>query len=186
MKKIAFVLILILPFINARAQQKVVDSLNKLIATAKDDTSKVLLINKLIHVIIYSKTDSALSLAQQSLHMSETIKFLKGSAFALNNEGSISSLTGNYPKALTCYLAAFKINDQRGDRWEMEKNLGNIGVVYSYEGDYRQGVNYFLKAKIMAVEVHNEANLLSNLSNLGDSYEKLNILDSALLYTRQA
>ena len=58
--------------------------------------------------------------------------------------------------------------------------------VYSDEGDEHQSIDYALKAKLIAETAHLEYSLTVDLLDLGDSYEKLNILDSALFYEKLA
>ena len=86
-----------------------------------------------------SKPDSTVLLAQQAALLSKTAQFPKGEAKSLNLEGGALRFLGSYPKALSCYLSALKINEQRGDQLDVAKNLANIGSVYSLQGDERCG-----------------------------------------------
>jgi len=63
--------------------------------------------------------------------------------------------------------------------------LVTIGVNYSHQHDYKQSLVYFYKAKKIAEDIHDNRYLLISLLDIGDSYENLNRLDSALLVTRQ-
>ena len=186
MRKLAATLILFALFLSAHAQQKQIDSLKKLIPTAKDDTTKAILSRKLGNLYLYSKPDSAMLLYQQSLQLSQKANYLQGMAKALNGEGNVFTVTGNYPKALNAFLSALKTNEQRNDRSLISISLANIGNIYAYEGDYRQSIVFTLRAKAIAEAMHNESSLTIDLLSLGDAYEKLNILDTALLYTTQA
>ncbi len=186
MKKIAATLLLITLFVTAQAQRKAIDSLKKLIPTAKDDTTRALLLNQLSRLYQNSKPDSAMMLCQQEQQLSLKAGFLKGEAYSLNGEGTVFNVTGNCPKALNAFLSALRINEKRKDRLAISKNLGNIGTVYTSEGDYRQAINYSLRSKTIAETIHARGVLVIELLNLGDFYEKLNILDSARIYTRQA
>jgi len=186
MKRLSLTLVIIALFINAHAQQRTADSLKKLIAAAKDDTTKILALYKLGAVYTTSKPDSAMLMAQQMILLSKRANFLKGEAKGLTLEGVVFNHTGNYPKTLNSFLSAMKLNEKRNDRLELAKNLGNIGTVYYYEGDYRQAIQFGIKAKAIAESIHNNRSLSIELSNIGDSYEKLNMLDSARIYTQQA
>ena len=185
MKKLSLVLVLIALFINSHAQQRAADSLKRLIAAAKDDTTKILLINKLGYMYDNSKPDSAMLMVQQGIRLSRKANFLKGEAVCLNIEGIVFMEIGNYPKALSSFLSAMKLNEKRMDRFEIAANLDNIATVYSYEGDYRQSVNFSKQAKTLEESIHNNKLLSYNLIGLGDTYEKLNMLDSARIYTQQ-
>ena len=53
-------------------------------------------------------------------------------------------------------------------------------------GNYRESITYTLKTLDLARRIDHIEGILTSLLNLGDSYEKLNILDSARIYTIQA
>jgi len=109
--------------------------------------------------------------------------FAKGEAGSLNRIALVFLVTGNYPKALQLNLEALKKAEAIHDETLAGKVLGNI---YASQGDYRQAVTYMKKGLAIAESLHNQPSVLIGLNNLGDSYEKLNRLDSALSYTNQA
>jgi len=186
MKKLAFTLILIILFITTHAQQKKIDSLKKLITTAKDDTSRIVLMTALSRAYVYSKPDSSLLIAQQIVQLSKAAKFLKGEALGLDRQGIAFNTIGDYPRALSCLLASLKIAEQIGDRKGTARNLANIASIYSFTGDYRQSIIYTKKSHPEIQAIHDERMIANYFINLGDGYEKLNILDSARMYTFQA
>ncbi|MBC7629735.1 MAG: histidine kinase, partial [Ferruginibacter sp.] len=53
-------------------------------------------------------------------------------------------------------------------------------------GDYRRAIDYLLKALVIFKSINDLRNVGVITSNLGNSYEKLNMLDSALIYTNLA
>jgi signal transduction histidine kinase len=65
-------------------------------------------------------------------------------------------------------------------------SLNNISNIYSDAGDERQSMSYTLKGLALAQSTGNQRSVLIGLLNLGDSYEKLNQLDSAKVYTERA
>jgi hypothetical protein len=104
MKKISAVFLLLTLCIGAFAQQKKIDSIKRLIATAKDDTSRVMTMNSLARVYFISKPDSALSITQEMLRISTSAQFVKGQAMALNDQGIVYRNLGNNPKSLNYFL----------------------------------------------------------------------------------
>src|ERR1700744_3928258 len=123
MRKLAATLVLLVLFFNAQAQQKQIDSLKRLIATAKDDTSRIMITNQLSHLYVYSKPDSALKLAQQGQQMAKTAQFLKGEAYCLNTISGVFSITGNYPRALSASLESLKISEKINDLTLIEQSF---------------------------------------------------------------
>jgi len=186
MKKLAVVILLTTLCVSTQAQKRTIDSLKKLIATAKDDTSRVMLMRSLGLVYLTSQPDSSALLAQQALQLSRANHFQRGEINSLSLLGGAFIQTGNYPKALTYYLAAYKLSESSGDQRASVRILGNIGTIYSNEGDLKKSITYTLKALAAAKLLRDDVSVQVDLSNLGDTYEKLNMLDSALMYTRQA
>ncbi len=185
MKKLAPTLLLIALFAIAHAQQKKIDSLRKLITTAKDDTSRVMAMNKLSIAYGDTKPDSSAILAEKMLKLSKDNHFQKGELRGLNLLGNAFNRTGNYPKALAYLLAEYKLAESTGDLESKTVALSNIANVYVNEEDYRQGINFTIKALASGRSLHRERLIANCLLNIGDAYEKLNVLDSALSYTRQ-
>jgi two-component system NtrC family sensor kinase len=186
MKQLTIALVFLFCLSNGHAQKKGIDSLRKLAADAKQDTTKASLLNELGSRYVKLNPDSALLLSQQAMLLSRKSNFLKGEEKSFGNQASVFVATRNFPKALSSYLSSLKIYESLNDRKALAKNLADIGRVYSYEGNYRYCINYTLKAKSEAEAIHEQRLFQIDVNNIGDSYEKLNILDSALYYTQQA
>ena len=186
MKKTATLTLLLFTLFTVYAQQKKIDSLKKLIATAKDDTSGIAPMSKLALIYDDSKPDSALALANDMLRISKAAQYPKGEATGLNELGNVYLVTGNYPKALTYFLSALKIDEQIGNHRGVVRTLTNIGTAYASAGDYRKAITYHLQGLAASKNTHDQRGILIATLDAGDVYEKLNILDSALWYTRRA
>jgi tetratricopeptide (TPR) repeat protein len=171
--------------LTANAQTKKIDSLKKVLLTTTEDTTKALLLSKLGGQYYYSKPDTSMLLARQAMLLSKKIKFLRGEALSFNLQGIVLINIGNYPKSLSAFLSALKINEKRTDHAEVARNLSNLGNVAAAQGDLRQSVNYTMKALVLAKSLHDDLQIMSAYGNIGDSYEKMNMLDSARIYTQQ-
>ena len=176
-----FLLLLLSPF--CKAQTNTIDSLKKLLQNEKQDTSRVMQLYRLSTNYMYSKPDTALLLAQQSLSLSNKIGFAKGEAQSMNMIGNVFLNTGNYLKALQLHLKALKIAEASLDKRIIANVLLYISNDYSYTGDERRAIDYGFKALVINKAINHLQGVVVNTSNLGDSYEKLNMLDSALIYT---
>jgi two-component system NtrC family sensor kinase len=185
MKKSVTTLILITSILLAHAQRKNIDSLRKLLAGSKQDTSRAILLAKMGAAYERIKPDSAILLGQQALQLSRALHFFKGEQRAQTVLGGAFVGMGNYPKALTAYLEVLKATESIHDAEQAAKTLVNIANIYSDEGDERQSIKFTLRGLAAARSAHNSRSIAVALGNLGDSYEKLNKLDSALLYMMQ-
>lgn len=177
---------LIMAVANSHAQQRQVDSLKRLLLTAREDTAKADILLQFCRYWLGSKPDSAELMVQQGLDLSRQLGYLAGEASGLNLMGLVHSAKGNYPKALNHYLEALKINERRNDRLGMAKNLGNIAGIYWMQGDHRRNIDHLLKTKALLESIANEEVLTATLTNLGGGYQDIGMLDSARLYTNQA
>ncbi|HTK19542.1 MAG TPA: ATP-binding protein [Mucilaginibacter sp.] len=186
MRKLAATLVLFVFFLSSEAQQKQIDSLKKLIVTAKDDTSRIIMTSQLSQLYVYSKPDSALLLAQQGLQMAKSAQFPKGEVYCLIDISGVFSITGNYPRALSTSLEALKTSEKINDLTLIERSFHDIGFAYNNVRDYKQALNYTLKAKAVAEANHMTKSLAVDLLNVGDIYGNLNMPDLALKYTQQS
>ena len=186
MKSVLKIVLLLLLSPFCKAQNNTVDSLKKLLQIEKQDTGRVMLLYQLSKSYAYSKPDTALLLAQQSLSLSNKIGFVKGEAISMNNIAILFLNTGNYLKALQLHLKALKIAETSQNKRAIAIVLGNIGTDYSNTGDYRRAIDYTFKALVINKAINNLEGVGIATINVGDVYEKLNMLDSALIYTSRA
>ena len=123
MKKLLLLLMLTYcGYCNIFAQDSTTDSLKQLIATTKEDTSRVLLMYQLGRSFANSKPDTALTILGQALELSRKIDFKKGQVINLFLTGNVIMNKGNYPRSLEILLHALKIAEETGD----DLNTGRI------------------------------------------------------------
>ncbi len=169
-----------------QAQNSATDSLKHLLAIAKEDTSRALLLARLSRAFVYSKTDTALLLSQQGLSLARQARFPKGEAACLNTIGGAFINSGDYPKGLENLLKAIKIYESLNDLESIGAVNTGIGLVYGNQGDYNHALEYYYKAKQSVEAMHDDRRLKVVLLDIGDCYEKLGQLDSARMLTQQA
>lgn len=68
----------------------------------------------------------------------------------------------------------------------MQRKYANIGGIYNKQGDYRQSLDYFFKAKTISEQLNNKSGLSYFLTGIGDDYYRLKKFDSARLYAQRA
>ncbi|HLG39070.1 MAG TPA: tetratricopeptide repeat protein [Chitinophagaceae bacterium] len=186
MKKIASILIMGLFIVYANAQSHEADSLSQLLQEEERDTTRVLLLEKLSLEYSTFNTDTSLILAQEALALARKIEFEKGEAISLNRIGTVLSSIGNYPQALENYLDALKINEKIRNMDGIMRNQGNIADVNASLRDYNEALHYAFLEKNNAEKSKEELLLANALLLIGDIYEELDRLDSALIFTERA
>ena len=185
MKRRTGIFICILIALQVTAQQNKIDSLHQLLATAKEDTTQVNLLNQLSRSFYNSKTDSALIYANRAREFSQKIGYVKGEVRSLTLIGSIMIMTGNFPKALEIGLEALTKSEALGDERLIASSYRLLNGVYSEQGDRKQALQYGLKEKKINEKINDERTLSSNLVNIGNDYRQFDQLDSARIYLNQ-
>lgn len=182
MKK-AIVILPLFFMLAVSAQINEEDSLKQLLNTKIKDSTRVMVLTDLAEIYSYSSLDTSLILAQQGLMLARQTGFIRGEARGLSCLGIIFWLTGDYSKALEHYLQALKKYESLNDQAGILRTYSDMGIIYHDMGDPNMGISYFQKSKIIAESIKRPDLLSRVLINLGESFEKLNQLDSARIYT---
>jgi len=182
---LSFVIILCFG-LQLKSQDKITDSLRRLLLIEKRDTARVKLLNKLAEYFSYSKPDSTLFYATQALELSQKSEYASGNILSLFYMSFAMALSGNISKALETCLEALKKSEQLHDDKLSADALSNIGTIYGIQGDLRQSILYESTAITIYKQIHDELNVSNNLMNVGHGFGQLNELDSARVYLSQS
>ena len=186
MRKTTFIFILLLTTGLGHGQTKLIDSLRQVLATVKDDTSRVNALSTLARVYSNSKPDSSLAFSREGLHLAKKINFKRGEAACLSRIATVFNVLGNYPRALELYLEALKIAEEIKDKRLELSVISNLADTYFYSGDFGRSINYSNRFIEGERKLGRAVNMYNGLLNLGDTYEKIGKLDSALFLTKLA
>jgi len=165
-------------------QKTVADSINRLLAKDLPDTSRILLKIRLSSAYNFYMLDSAISVIKEASNEAQRLRFKRGEARALNVLGSVLRNTGELPQALESYFQALEICRAIHDREEETRSLVFIGYCYSQLGEGTQGISYLRQA-----EKIKERSILTDillLTSMGTIYERMNQLDSGLIFQQRA
>lgn len=176
------IMVLAMLYNVAFSQHAKEDSFRNLLATAKQDTNKVIWHWRLADVMNKRLPDSALYIAQEALSLANQLQYTEGESRSLGVLANTLIKLGNYPKALDYYLQKLQLEEKRNNPRNLASVVMNIGVVYVFQQDYRVALSYYLRADTLI-----EANNLSDLSyysalNIGDLYDRMNMPDSSQYY----
>jgi len=175
---------------NTYAQDKTIDSLKNLLAQERNDSSSV---NLLLHIgydykyRVYNM-DSALAYYKTAYDLANLRHSQIQQMWAGQELSSLYNVLGNYPEALKICLANLNIEEQIHDTTYIFSTKREIMWVYKNIGDFKKELElakqldsfvnsgYFKDPKFIFWSnraVHH---------NLGNIYENLDMLDSALHY----
>ena len=111
MKKSTIILYLFCLASSVNAQNWL-DSMKNLLASAKEDSTKLRLLSPLVTYYTYSIPDSALTYVQEEILLAKKMKSDVALSDALRGYGLILSIIGNYSKAIYYELESLKIAER--------------------------------------------------------------------------
>jgi len=187
MKKIFFIYSL-LATICAAAQSSEIDSLQKVLANDKTDTGKIIALYNLSAAYLNYNPDTALHIAVEALSRSKQVNFKKGESWSYYEMATAFYKMGNYAKALEYYIEQLKMEELNNIPYNVAEIYMQIAAVYKHQNEFGKAISYansadsIIKANIAKDDEFEYLQTYSYM-NLGDLYEKNNMLDLALKIT---
>jgi len=180
--------LLLLRALPAGAQSPQTRPLQRALAQATTDTSRVLLLADLAATYRYSRFDSVQWYAQRGLVLARRIGYPKGEGRCLSRMAILLGERGNLPQALRVDLQALRLNQASHDTEGTARTLNQTGLLYFALDDYRPALQYFFQALHLyeQARTRDTSQLISVITNLGASYEGLHRYDSAAFFLNQA
>ncbi|HQV60205.1 MAG TPA: sensor histidine kinase [Chitinophagaceae bacterium] len=177
MRKVFAVIISFCLVLTAVAQRSgpahVLDSLLKVLATSKEDTSKAMLLLTLANLYETNNQDSAEYYLQKGKALSEALKFDKG-IYYYYQQGTVLSYTkGNYAKALDESNKGLEMARKLKDTLKVITMLNNLGIISAYQGNYQGQLEYALQVKDAVESVKDSSMLSGAYHNLANCYHNL-------------
>jgi serine phosphatase RsbU (regulator of sigma subunit) len=180
----------------SKSQERVIDSLRKVVKTAKEDTNKIYSLKALAFGIYNYNIDTALILDSELVKLCQGLSSSPDKAVAKcarRNEGAAYCYAaifyqdkGNYNKAVDYNNRALAIFNEVGYQQGISNVYNTFGIIYKEEGDYAKAMDNFFKALEINEKLGNK-NLIGNaLGNIGVIYNKLGEYDKALDYYNKA
>jgi len=164
---------------NCDAQDTKMDSLQNLLKTAREDTTKV---NILYELSEECAEEDILKYATPALELAEKLNFKKGIADALNNIGYVHNASGDRSGALKYYYKSLKIREEIGDKEGIAGSFNNIAVIYNNQGDVLKALEYHQKSLKAQQDVGNKEGIATSLNNIGFIYKNQGNTSKALDY----
>jgi len=157
-----------------------IDSINNVIATAKEDTTKI----KALRILgrSYHNTRESLPYYEKALKLSKSINNKKLEADCYSDIGIISYYQGDYPNTLKYFHKSLKIKEELKDKRGMAGTYNNIGNIYTQQDDYLNALKYFHKALKINQELDNKRWIAYNYNNIGAIYFDQGDYPNALKY----
>ncbi|WMI69144.1 tetratricopeptide repeat protein [Mangrovimonas sp. YM274] len=152
----------------------------------KQDTSTIYASNKIAELYLsLKKYEAAKKYLNESLKLSDALKFDKGKATALGLMGSVAEKESKYETALECQESSLKLFESLKDSTGLAVTYENIGSIYEDLEDYDKAYRYFAGAR--AFSIHSPMHVRLNIiNNMGDVKRKNGEFEKGLTYTKLA
>lgn len=182
MREIIITLFVTLCWFKVSARAPEIDSLNKLLATTKEDTTKI---NTLCKLSFYDQSfQHGLDYAEEALRLARQIKYEKGEADCLHQIGNQYSVINNFALTLQYFLEALKIREYLNDKLGIARSYNAIGYVYIQLEDYKKAIEYCKRAD--SIKIFDNYRCAINYTQLGQAFLQINQTDSALNYLQRS
>jgi len=170
---------------QVHGQQAKIHSLQKKIAAAANDTTKVNLYYSLSRQYWNKNTDSAMLMADKAIELATELHFEKGLAMSYLSKGITFTSKGRFPEALEFQLKSLVLSEKlKLD--DLSGNINsNIGIIYSRMRNYEKAREFYERS-LAIMEKFTPAATISVLINLGDVCEKSKEYGKALEYDFRA
>ena len=149
------------------------DSLLKQLVSAKEDTSKVMLLMKLGSLYEANNQDSATYYLEQGRVLSEKLNYLNGLYHYQNRKTILLYTKGEYKAAMGEAQKGLLLARQIKDTSKIIIMLNNLGILSMYFGDYEGQLNYAIQVLKSVESIKDSANMAGAYLNLANSYHAL-------------
>lgn len=158
-------------FVDGFSRNREIDSLlvvyhNGAIA----DTIRLQAIDYAVNDWLNHNMDSSIYYANVELDFARKVNDGKYEGLALNSIGRAYYQLSDFSKSLEYQLAALKIFDSSGDKWNMASCYICIGLIYRCQSDSSKALQYQLMALKICEQIGDSSNMAACYNNIGIIY----------------
>jgi two-component system, NtrC family, sensor kinase len=166
--------------LTAFAQKRAIDSLRHLLAVARDDTSRVIILSELSLGYGALNADSAFSIAHRAIDLAQQINFPRGEVMGLTSLGNEFDTKGDLPQALALDFRGLSIAEENHLPLEKVMCLVNIGDIFWDLNDFPRAISNYQQAVQISGGIKNQPSLKSWLMRAEESLGAVFMLNSQL------
>jgi serine phosphatase RsbU (regulator of sigma subunit) len=183
-------LLLLLPGMLSAAPQKKgsarVDSLRERLSHCKNDSEKIIVLNKLQRELRYSETPVAYGYAKEMLELAIKRNNKAQLASAYNDVSVICRQLGDYDKAISLGYKSLGLYEELKDTTDQAGCYLNLATFFKAKSDNRQALTNLNKALPIFQKVKNKRGISYCYNNIGTIYEDEHKDSLALPFLRKS
>ncbi|MFN8243654.1 MAG: sensor histidine kinase [Ferruginibacter sp.] len=167
------------------AQQRIIDSIEKLLPS-QSDTSLAKSYNELTWQYRTIDQEKAIEYGNKAIELGNKLGFVKAVAQAYNDLGIIYYDKQDLAGAITAYKKAYDIRVQLKDDKGIAALYNKIGIVYQKESKFDSALLYAQKALEIYERLKDKIGISYSLNNIGIVNQNVGNLEEALRYQQQS
>ena len=152
------------------AQREKIDSLESILSSQGQDTTKVNTLLALGTQIFRFEPEEAIRYSLEAIQLAEKIDYQKGQAYALKNMGLAYYVKSDYEKVLNYWKESLSIFQEIKDPLGVSNLLSNIGAVYFNQGNDAEALDYYLESLRESEKLGHKLRIATALTNIGAVY----------------
>jgi signal transduction histidine kinase len=161
------------------ANNKRLDSLRQKLALATNDSSRMMVIERIGFFYEHLNADSALHYLNRALSIARKKSYLQAEAEILASHSGLMEHQGKYAEAFELLFASLKIAEKSNNGYNIARANRRISGIYYELQNYPKAIAYLLKALPVDSANNYKDKVAIDHYALADAYEKTNKLDSA-------
>ncbi|MCA4896563.1 MAG: tetratricopeptide repeat-containing sensor histidine kinase [Cytophagales bacterium] len=178
-----FFIFLVISVTALRGQSKV-DSLNSLLNSAKNDSTRVSILLQLSSEYQFIELAKSEELVDNALKIAEAENLLPSRAEAYKGKASLESIKGDYTSAIKYNDLALSIFFQLKDSVSIAKCYNNLGTDYFGLGKFDESYFYHTQSYRLANTTGEKLQMAISLHNLGAVFKELGQYGKAFDYLK--
>ena len=172
--------------LSAKAQNEKGDSLLKKHATAKEDSSAVLLYLDLVTLYEHSEPTKAIQYAKKAEALARKINYTSGEIQGMRDQASSYMVLGKFDSTLYYYKLCLELTRKNKDSLNIGISLFNIGSTYRHMADFQTALNYSLQGARIIERLGTKKVMAQMNNGLQLLYYYLPNYEMAIVYGKQA
>lgn len=185
MKYIMAILLLVSTSSVAQMMSGPTDSLKEALASAKDDTSAIWTLLRLVNATFTSSPEQADQYAEQALQRAEKAGWKKGIAMAYKVMGGIAYVRSDFGRSLEFSQLSLK-NDPGDNPMFRVGVMNNIANIYQEFGQYDKLLPLYHENLAASTANQHKEEILFAIYGLGTTFHLMKKADSAAFYLERA
>lgn len=172
---------------HAQTENKEIDSLKAVLASQKNDSTKVKTLIDIGTAYLSTDVEKALQYGEQARELAENENYRKQLGYAYKLLGLASAYKSDYLNSDRYFKASLAVFESINFKDGISNILNNLGSLNYSLGEDTKSIEYHLKSLKIAEEINNKFRIATNLNNLGTVYaNKPATVDKALDYFLKA